>query len=265
MVIDFHTHIFPEKIAGRAFETLSINAKAAGYKPVHNLTKQGLIECMDKFGVDKAVVCPVATKPTQSEKNLEWGITINDDRIISIAGIFPDSESWKKNVDNAVAMGYKGIKLHPEYQNFILDEERMLPLYDYAFNKGMFILFHAGYDPIGKEPFKSNPQMFLHLVEEFKGAKMVAAHFGGHAQWDDVEKYLAGKDIYLDTAMGFKYFSKEQFLSILSKHGSDKILFGSDSPWSNAGEELEILQNMPLEEQQKEKILYKNAINLLAL
>lgn len=265
MVIDFHTHVFPDKLAERALSVLSINAKAAGYEPVHNLTKKGLVEKMDEYGIDVSLVCPVATKPTQSEKNLAWGLTINDDRIITIAGLFPDDESWKKNVDKAVAMGYKGIKLHPEYQDFILDEERMLPLYDYAFNKGLFILFHAGYDPIGKEPFKSNPQMFVHLVEEFKGAKIVAAHFGGQAQWDDVYKYLAGKDIYLDTSMGFKYYSKEQFLSIFEKHGSDKILFGSDSPWSNAGEELSILDNMPITKEQKDNILYKNAVKLLGL
>ncbi|MBR2480013.1 MAG: amidohydrolase family protein [Clostridia bacterium] len=265
MIIDFHTHIFPDKLAEKALTTLSINAKVAGYEPVHNLTKRGLLEKMDDFGVDLSVVCPVATKPTQSEKNLEWGMAIRDDRITSLAGLFPDGENWKKNVDNAVAMGYKGIKLHPEYQNFILDEDRMLSKYEYAFNKGMFILFHAGYDPIGKEPFKSNPQMFLHLVKEFRGAKIVAAHFGGHAQWADVEEYLAGEDIYLDTSMGFKYYSKDCFLSILEKHGSKKILFGSDSPWSNAGEELEVLRNMPIGEEQLQDILYKNASELLGL
>ncbi|MBQ8177571.1 MAG: amidohydrolase family protein [Clostridia bacterium] len=265
MVIDFHTHIFPDKLAPRAYEVLSINAKAAGYKPIHKLTKAELIAKMDESGVDLSVVCPVATKPTQSEKNLEWGVSINDDRIVTIAGLFPDKESWRKNVDSALSMGYKGIKLHPEYQNFILDSDEMLPLYDYAFSKDMFILFHAGFDPIGKEPFKSNPQMFLHLVEEFKGAKIVAAHFGGHAQWDDVETYLAGKDIYLDTSMGFEYFGKEKFLSILAKHGARKILFGSDSPWSNTAGELATLKGLPISDADKDMILYKNACKLLEI
>lgn len=265
MVIDFHTHIFPDKLAPRAYEVLSANAKDAGYVPVHNLTKQSLIEKMDEYGVNISVVCPVATKPTQSLKNLEWGAEISDDRIITIAGLFPDKESWKQNVDAALSMGYKGIKLHPEYQNFILDSEEMLPLYDYAFNKGLFILFHAGYDPIGEEPFKSNPEMFLHLIEEFKGAKIVAAHFGGHNQWDDVEKYLAGREIYLDTSMGFEYYGEERFLSVLAKHGADKILFGSDSPWSNTGRELHHLRSLPISQTEKDKMLYLNAKKLLGL
>lgn len=265
MVVDFHTHIFPEKLAERAYQSLAVPARSAGYTPIHNLTKKGLIEQMDLAGVDISLVCPVATKPTQSIKNLEWGMEIRDSRIQSIAGLFPEKESWKANVDLACEMGYKGIKLHPEYQNFVLDSEEMFPLYEYAFSKGMFILFHAGYDPIGVEPYKSNPRMFCHLVEEFKGAKIVAAHLGGQSQWDEVEEYLAGKDIYFDTAMGFKFFSKEKFLSILKKHGADKILFGSDSPWSNTKEELEILKTMPLSGEQLERITYKNAFDLLNL
>lgn len=265
MVIDFHTHVFPDKLASRAFEVLSINAKAAGYEPIHNLTKSALVKKMDEFGVDLSVVCPVATKPTQSEKNLTWGKEIEDERIVALAGLFPDKESWKENVDNACVMGYKGIKLHPEYQNFVLDDESMFPLYEYAFSKGMFILFHAGYDPIGSEPFKSNPTKFLRLVNEFKGAKIVAAHFGGQSQWDEVEEMLAGSDIYLDTSMGFKYFSEKQFLSILNKHGADRILFGSDSPWSHTGEELDSLRAIGLDSVTMDKILCLNAKKLLKI
>lgn len=263
MVIDFHTHIFPEKIAARAYETLSVNGRTAGYAPIHNLTREELLKKMDEYGVDLSVVCPVATKPTQSQKNLEWGVTLKSERLDCIAGLFPDAESWKKNVDDAVSMGYKGVKLHPEYQNFVVDEDAMLSLYEYAFSKDLFILFHAGYDPIGKEPFKSNPKKFARLAEEFKGAKIVVAHLGGQSQWDDVEKYLVGKDVYLDTAMGFDYYSQEQFLRILKAHGSDKILFGSDSPWSNTGKELASIRSLPITDEEKENILYKNAKKLL--
>ncbi len=263
MIIDFHTHIFPNKIAMLAYETLCKNAKSAGYEPIHNLTKTALLEKMDEYKVDLSVVCPVATKPTQSEKNLIWGKEEESERLCFLAGLFPDAESWKKNVDTAISLGYKGIKLHPEYQNFILYSEEMLPLYDYAFSKGLFILFHAGYDPVGTEPFKSNPEMFRKLADKFKGAKIVVAHFGGHAQWDAVEDCLAGSDVYLDTSMGFKYFSEKQFLNILAKHGEDKILFGSDSPWSNTGDEIECLKAMPISDEAKEKIFNKNAKKLL--
>lgn len=265
MVIDFHTHIFPNQLAERAYVSLSENAKVAGYEPTHNLTKEGLLSTMEKFGVDLSVVCPVSTKPTQSLKNLEWGLTIRDDKTLPIAGLFPDPENWCKNVDLAKDMGYKGIKLHPEYQNFIVDDERMFPLYEYAFSKGFYLHFHAGYDPIGSEPFKSNPQKFLKIIREFKGGVMVLAHLGGQSQWNDVERYLVGEEVYFDTAMGFKYFSNEQFLRILKNHGSKKILFGSDSPWSNAGEEIEAIRALAISQEEKDDILFKNAVKLLGI
>ena len=161
-IIDFHTHIFPDALANRAMDSLKKNAKGE-YMPVHDFTCKGLISAMNNFGIDISVVMPVATKHTHSDKNMDWGLEIASDRVIPFAGLFPD-DNWKANVDRAVSLGYKGIKLHPEYQNFILDDPVMLKRYDYALNKGLIILFHVGYDPIGSDPLKSNPKMFKHLL-----------------------------------------------------------------------------------------------------
>ena len=141
----------------------------------------------------------------------------------------------------------------------------MLPIYDYALSKGLILLFHAGFDPAYEPPFRSNPKMFSNILRELKGGTIVAAHLGGAKQWDEVIEELAGKDIFLDTSMGFKYYTEEQFLKVVELHGADKILFGSDSPWSRADEEISILKNMPLTETQKDKILYLNAKRLLKL
>ena len=98
-----------------------------------------------------------------------------------------------------------------------------------------------------------------------QGGIIIAAHFGGHAQWDDVEKHLAGRNIYLDTSMGFEYFSHEQFIRIVRTHGADTVLFGSDSPWSNAKAEIEHLNTLPLSQREKDDILFGNAKRLLKL
>ena len=262
MIIDFHTHIFPDVIAQRAFDALTKNANGE-YFPRYDLTAKGLLYSMQKYGIDKSVVAPVATKPTQSMKNLTWGTEARSDKLYFLAGLYPDAESWVNNVDEALQMGYKGIKLHPEYQNINVWDESTYPLYEYAFNKDMFILFHAGYDPIGAEPFRSNPQAFRKLIEEFKGANIVCAHFGGQSQWEDVYDYLAGTDVYLDTSMGFAYYGVDTFMKIFDKHGADRILFATDSPWSDAGEELNTLLNLNISKEDKEKILYKNALKLL--
>ena len=94
---------------------------------------------------------------------------------------------------------------------------------------------------------------------------MIAAHLGGQSMWDDVEEYIAGTDIYIDTSMGFEMYSAEQFLRILKKHGSDKILFGTDSPWSDSGKERQKLLSLPISDEEKENILHKNAEKLLRI
>jgi predicted TIM-barrel fold metal-dependent hydrolase len=197
------------------------------------------------------------------QKTNEWARSICSHRIISFGGIYPHTDDYKRDIDFVISLGLKGLKFHAEYQNFSVDDKRMLKIYDYALSKGLIILHHAGVDPGMPMPYKSSPQQFAKIVDAMKGGIIIAAHFGGHAQWDDVEKYLAGKNIYLDTSMGFEYFSEEQFLRIVKRHGADKVLFGSDSPWSSAQTEIEHLKALPLLESEKNNILYNNAKRLL--
>ena len=94
---------------------------------------------------------------------------------------------------------------------------------------------------------------------------MIAAHLGGQSLWNEVEEYLVGTDIYIDTSMGFSMYPTEQFLRIVKNHGSEKILFGTDSPWSDSGKEREFLTTLPLADEEKENILHRNAEKLLGI
>ncbi|MCL2775048.1 MAG: amidohydrolase family protein [Oscillospiraceae bacterium] len=246
MIIDFHTHIFPDKIAERTIASLFEEAKGI-YIPVSDGTVSGLLKNMNEWNIDISIVQPIVTKQSQTKNINEWAAEISRDytgKIISFGGIFPHTDDYKRDIDFVVSLGLKGLKFHAEYQDFIIDGEKMLKIYDYALSKNLIILHHAGFDPAYPEPFKSNPERFAHIIKKMRGGIIIAAHLGGHAQWDDVEKYLCGTDIYLDTSMGFEYFSKEQFLRIVKNHGSDKILFGSDAPWSNAKTEIEHLKTL---------------------
>lgn len=262
MVIDFHTHAFPEKIAERAIASL-IEGCNGEYMPCSNGTVSGLVSNMNKFGVDISVVQPVITKPSQTESLNTWAKEITCDNLISFGGIHPATDDYKRDIDFVCELGLPGIKLHPEYQQFYVDDFEMLKIYDYALNKGLIILFHAGYDPAFPPPIHSSPKQFAEIAKQMQGGTIVLAHLGGQRQWDDVLKYIAGTNLYLDTSMGFKYYSNDQFLQIVEKHGADKILFGSDAPWSRAGDEIEILNSLPLTQQQKDLILCENAKRLL--
>jgi uncharacterized protein len=262
MIIDFHTHVFPDDLAEKALSTILANINNL-FTPVNNVTVSGLLKNMDEWNIDISVVQPVITKQSQLQKTNEWASSICSDRIISFGSIYPHTDNYKRDIDFVVGLGLKGLKFHAEYQDFCIDDDKMLKIYDYALSKGLIILHHAGVDPGMPLPYKSSPRQFAKIADAMKGGIIVAAHFGGHAQWDDVEKYLVGKNIYLDTSMGFEYFPHEQFLRIVNKHGADKVLFASDSPWSNAKTEIEHLKALPLLESEKKNILWDNAKRLL--
>ncbi len=264
MVIDFHAHAFPDKIAERAIASL-VQGCNGEYMPCSNGTLSGLLNNMNEFGVDISVVQPVITKPGQTVTLNNWAKEITCDRIVSFGGIHPQTDDYKRDIDFVCELGLPGIKLHPEYQQFYVDTPEMLKIYDYALSKGLILLFHAGYDPAYPPPFHSSPKQFAEISRKMQGGKIVVAHLGGQRQWDDVERYLAGTDVYMDTSMGMSYYPHEQFLRIVEKHGADKILFGSDSPWSRADEEIKAINSLPLSQEEKEMIFHKNAERLLEL
>ena len=195
----------------------------------------------------------------------ERATDITSDRLVGFGGVYPHDGDFKADIDHAVSLGLKGLKFHAEYQDFIVDDKHMLKIYDYALGKGLIILQHAGFDPGFRPPFKSSPKQFANIVSAMRGGIIVAAHLGGHDQWDDVEKYLVGSGIYLDTSMGFEFYPHDQFKRIVKNHGADKILFGSDAPWSNAGTEIEALKSLDLTENEKNAISGDNAKRILGL
>lgn len=264
MVIDFHTHAFPDTIAERAIAGL-VKSSGGLYPPCSNGTLDGLKANMEKFGVALSVVQPVITKASQLKTLNEWAASICSDNIISFGGIYPHTEDYKADIDFVCSLGLKGIKFHVEYQGFVLDDPKMLKIYDYAFEKGLIILHHAGFDPAFPPPFRSSPKQFANVAKEMRGGVLVAAHLGGQKQWDEVEEYIVGSNIYLDTSMGSKYYTAEQLLRIVKNHGADKILFGSDSPWSRADEEIAAIRALPISDGDKEKILCLNAKRLLGI
>jgi len=267
MIIDFHTHIFPDELAFRALDKMS-SAINHIYAMQSDGTLGGLLANMDAWGIDVSVVQPVITSPSQFHTINTWAQSICSDRIVSFGAIYPhldDLDACKRDIDFIVQLGLKGLKFHPEFQEFIVDDALMLRVYDYALSNGLILLFHAGADPGFTPPFRSNPKRFAHIMQAMPGGTIIAAHLGGHAQWDDVEQYLVGTEIYLDTSMGFEFYPHAQFLRIVQNHGAQKILFGADSPWSNAASEIAILESLALDLEAKTAILGGNAQRILRL
>lgn len=263
MIIDFHTHIFPDTIASK---TISRLEEISGVRAATDGTLQGLLQSMEQAGVDLSVIMPVVTKPSQFLSVNSFAKRVNEEyagKLLSFGGIHPDCEDYKGKLNEIKAMGLPGIKIHPDYQGVMIDDVRYMNIIEYADELGLVILTHAGIDIGLPEPVHCPPDRMRKVLDAIKPKKMVVAHYGGWKQWEMVCEYLAGMQVYLDTAFIAGYLEDEMFLKIWEKHDKDKILFATDSPWSNVTRGMESIQSLPLDEHSKAAILGENAKKLL--
>ncbi|GAA0792606.1 TatD family hydrolase [Faecalicatena orotica] len=261
-MIDFHTHIFPDKIAGKTLEFLSSRCKTI---PFTDGTADGLKQSAEESGMDISVALPVVTNPAQFKSINRFAAQFLEGRILSFGGIHPESADYKAELRELKYIGFKGIKLHPAYQETMFNDIRYKRIVSYASELGLIITVHGGYDPGYPDCIYCTPQMAAEVIDEVCPEKMVAAHMGGFKCWDDVERFLVGKQVYLDTAVVFGVINDMQFVRIAREHGVDKILFATDSPWSGQAESVAYLKSLPLSEDEKQKILDENARKLLTL
>lgn len=262
MLIDFHTHIFPEKIAEYAIGKISETATLPNYT---NGTIADTLGKMDGWKVDKSVVLHIATKPSQQTSVNNFAKEINSDRLISFGSIHPDSGTALEELQRIHDMGLRGVKFHPDYQDFFIDDPKMDPLYDMCSQLGLVTVFHAGFDPVSPNVIHTPPARSAAVARRFPHLKMVLAHFGGNRIWDQVEEYLVGTSVFFDTAFSAGNLTKETAFRLIRKHGAEKILFGSDCPWQKATDTFAFIDSLPLTESEKEQIFSKNAQTLLGI
>ncbi len=263
MYIDFHTHAFADKIVEKAMAHL---VATSGFTPVTDGTVNGLKERMKKSGVDASVILPIATKPTQQEIINNWAAELNNkDGLYCFGSVHPYAEDALECLDKIKDRGLYGIKLHPDYQGFIVDDEKAFPIYQKCADLGIPITFHAGFDPLSPEFIHAMPKSFLNIHNTFPNLIMIVAHLGGMYRWEGVERYLSGlKDnVYFDLAFVAGEIGEKQLARIISKHGADKILLGSDCPWDDPANEIAMIEKLPLSHEEKELIFYKNALKIL--
>lgn len=261
MLIDFHTHAFPEQIAPRALQTLSY--AAGGLKPQTEGTVASLKEQLKKDGVDLAVVLSIATNPGQQKKVNDFAIAVNEDPMLFAFGsIHPEAEDALEELERIHAAGLKGVKFHPEYQSFYADDEKMKPIYQKISQLGLITLFHAGQDIGFLPPYHAMPEHLLGALK-WLDTPVVAAHWGGMGCYQEVIDKLCGTDLYLDLSFGYGLIPKKQAQLILEKHTPDQLLFGSDLPWHRPSWEKRLLDTLELSEGDRDKICFQNAQKLL--
>lgn len=268
MIIDAHTHIYPEKIAAKAIEKLEKNS---GVKAKTNGIESGLRKSMKEAGIDYSLLLPVATSAKQVDTINEVAARTNDAAketgILSFGGIHPDTENYKEVLHRVKSYGLKGLKLHPDYQETFFNDIRYKRIVEEATSLDLYLVIHAGVDIGLPEPVHCTPDHVVEVVRDTESDHLILAHMGGWRLWDEVQAKLLELPVYFDTSFSGDYLktdgvegmlTKEAFTNLVRAMGTDRVLFGTDSPWSGQKEAVQWLRDTTLTEEEKQQIFAGN-------
>ena len=262
MIIDAHCHVYPDKIAEKASQATgnfySLNMAFDG--KVSTLALEG-----KKAGIDRFIIQSVATTPKQVSsinRFISETVSAYPDTMYGLGTLHPDSENQEADVDELIALGLKGVKLHPDIQHFKLDDYRCLKIYELCEKFGLPVLIHTGdsrYD-------FSNPNRLIPILDIYDRLTVIGAHFGGWSMWEESTKLLSGRrNFYVDCSSSFYALSDEMIMKLIRAYGADNVVFGTDYPMWEPSKEVERLKNLPLSDEEKEKIFWKNAVRIYNL
>lgn len=271
MILDFHTHAFPDRLAPRAIAQLTVNAAASGYRPKSDGTVNGLIASMDRAGIDRSVVCNIATNPHQMVKVNDFAIScLSNPRLIPLGSLHPhvpvpDMETELHRLKGA---GIPGLKIHPDYMGIEIDDPAFDPIFSLCESGNMFVVTHAGFDPVSPNHIHCPPDGVLRVMARHPNLLLVVAHTGGFDCEREVLDKLCGTNVYLDTSLAAVRNAKsrewgELCADILRRHDPSRILFATDTPWSDPAAEIAFVRNVVLSEEATEMILHENAERLI--
>lgn len=279
MVIDIHAHTFPDRIAPIAIDKLK---KAGGIHPFSDGTVGGLKASMQRAGIDYSVVLPVATNPLKagSMNDLSMQMT-GKEGLIYFGCIHPDTPHACRELERIARGGLSGIKIHPVYQDVDIDDARFLRILEKAGELGLIVLMHAGDDIGFPGVVRCSPEMTARAVMQAGPVKLVCAHMGGWENWERVADCLAHTSVMLDTAYCLgditplepdipleerkQMLDAERFCRLVDAFGAERILFGTDTPWSDQASYLARIRALPIGEDDMQSILCGNAARLLGL
>ncbi|HML74209.1 MAG TPA: amidohydrolase family protein [Anaerohalosphaeraceae bacterium] len=259
-VIDFHTHAFPDSVAEKAMASMHAEAD---WKAVLDGRLSSLIASMDRAGIQTSVLCNIATRPKQYEPIFEWSKQIRSPRIVPFPSVHPADPDAVRKVEQVAEAGFIGMKFHPYYQDFDLDEPRMMPIYKALSRHRLITVIHTGFDIAFEWIDRAGPQRILKVLEQVPELKLITTHVGSWQQWDDVERYLLGKPVWMDISVSREFLGDDRFRRMLLAHPADYLLFGTDSPWADQADMIAFLESLQLPEATLNKMLYQNARRLL--
>ena len=263
--IDFHTHIFPDKIAKLAMDSLA--ADSGTYRPCTDGTLKGLIDSMQRADISTSVVANIATKPAQMFPILEYCTEIRSSSIHPLVSFHPSNspEEVEEMLGQAQREKIRGVKLHPQRQNFNIDDKWMYGFYELIASCGLFVVFHSGFDMAFPGNTQADVERIRKIADWFRDLTIVCTHVGGWKQWERIGGLSRCANVHTETSLTLTEVGDKEFIRLIDHFDEDRVLFGSDSPWTDQQEMLKRTADLKISDARKEKLLYKNAANLLRL
>ena len=258
--IDMHAHVFPDNVAPKVVSQL---------ETYYNMVWRGkgtiadLKSSMDEAGIDRTVIFSTATKVTQVKTINDYisGLCKENDKFIGFGTMHPDFPEIEDEIERFSSLGLRGLKLHPDFQEFNIDDPKMYRIYKAVSGK-MPILIHVG----DENQDYSSPYRLATVLDKMPELVVIAAHLGGYCRWQESQKCLFGRrNVYLDISSCFHKISHAEGREMIRRHGADRVLFASDYPAVRAADAVADLLKMELTSEENAMISYRNASELLKI
>ena len=260
-IIDTHCHIYPDAIAEKAVK--GIDTFYNGLPSKHfDGRRETLLKKGKAAGMDHFVIFSVATKASQVRSINEFiaAETANEpERFTGLGTLHLDSEDMEADLDHLMELGLKGVKLHPDVQDFLIDEPRAMHVFEMCEDRGLPVLVHTGdyrYD-------RSNPNRTVNVLKAFPKLKFIGAHFGGWSIWEDAFGVLSEyPNITVDTSSSFHWLDEDKALEIIRAYGSERVMFGTDYPMWLFGPEIDFVTSLGLTDEEIENVMWRTCAKM---
>ncbi len=257
-IIDSHCHVYPDKIAEKASASTGDFYKMPSRLDgkISTLLARG-----KAAGISHFIIQSVATTPKQVShinRFIADAVASGEGHFTGLGTLHPDSDRIDEEFDEILALGLKGVKLHPDIQKVGIDDPRMQRIYERC--RGVLpILMHTGDSRFDY----SNPNRMLPVLEKYPDLTVIGAHFGGWSVWDEATKKLSKyENLFVDCSSSLYAMSEEKAKSLIMAYGTSRVLFGTDYPMWLPEVELARFMKLSLTEKEREDILYNNAAGL---
>ncbi len=259
MIIDCHMHVWPDHIAD------AMQSQRPSGMPLRYSGKvSGLLRTMDDVGIDMGLALGVAIKASVVARTNEFIGTVPRDRLVPMGTVHPDlpvEENLRHLKDNGIV----GVKLHPLFQDLSFDDPRVLDILAALSEEGMPVVAHVGAGDDAAANERGTPAKLRGIAESLPDLRLIACHYGGYHRLDEAEEHVVGSSVTLETSWPptMAELDPERIVTLIRKHGADRVVFGSDWPMTSPAEEIATIEALGLTDDETEAVLGGTMARLL--